>query len=575
MVATNVAETSLTIEGIRIVVDGGLARIARFDPHRGINTLLVEKISRASADQRAGRAGRTAPGRCLRLWTEDDHLHRPENELPEIKRLDLAEIFLTLKNSGVHNLASFPWLETPDPVSVERAERLLRELGALENESGEITPLGRQMTAFPLHPRYSRMLIAAREYGCVPEIALIAALTQTRELLERRVGERVVSTREDRLGDETESDFFARMRAWEYAARHRFSVRECRQVGVHAGAARQVAQIQTHFLGIAGWKAPDTRPDLPTSESVRRCVLLGFSDQVARRAARGTLQCEMVHGRRGTLSRESVVQDAPLFVASEVREVQTAGKGSDVAVRLSLATAIEENWLRELFPDDFRLERAVRFDPSSRRVVEEKTIRFRDLALQSRTGETSDAAAAASILADEVVAGRCPLKNWDHSVEQWIARLNCLAEWMPELELPPIRSGDRKALIEQIVYGACGYKEIKDRPVLPTIKAWLSNEQDALLEHYAPATVSLPRGRNARLVYSENDPPVLSARVQELYDLNENITIADGRVDVVIQVLAPNQRPVQITKNIAEFWKTSYPDVRKQLQGRYPKHEWR
>ncbi len=173
IVATNVAETSLTIDGVRVVIDSGLARIARFDPRRGINTLLVEKISRASADQRAGRAGRTAPGRCLRLWTEREHLDRAPQELPEVKRLDLAEIVLTLKASGIEDIAAFRWLEPPDPRALGRAEQLLADLGALANN--EITALGRRMLAFPVHPRYARMLLAAQEYHCVPAIALIAA----------------------------------------------------------------------------------------------------------------------------------------------------------------------------------------------------------------------------------------------------------------------------------------------------------------------------------------------------------------------------------------------------------------
>src|SRR5437763_11059790 len=178
IVATNVAETSLTIDGVRVVLDSGLARIARFDPRRGINTLLVEKISRASADQRAGRAGRTAPGSCLRLWTEPEHLDRAPQELPEVKRLDLAEVVLTLKASGIQDIAAFHWLEPPDPRALGRAEQLLADLGALADN--EITPLGRRMLAFPVTPCYARMLLAAQEYHCVPAIALIAALTQGR-----------------------------------------------------------------------------------------------------------------------------------------------------------------------------------------------------------------------------------------------------------------------------------------------------------------------------------------------------------------------------------------------------------
>src|SRR5581483_7439063 len=206
VVATNVAETSLTIEGVRLVVDSGLARIPRYDPYRGINTLLIEKISRAAADQRAGRAGRTAPGRCLRLWTAHEHGGRPAQEIPEVKRLDLAEVILTLKAAGVADVKSFHWLETPASPALERAETLLADLGAIEGPGGAITAIGRRMLEFPLHPRYARMLLAAGEYGCVPSIALIAALTQGRDVLLRRQEQRVEERRDELFAGAAESD---------------------------------------------------------------------------------------------------------------------------------------------------------------------------------------------------------------------------------------------------------------------------------------------------------------------------------------------------------------------------------
>ena len=227
IVATNVAETSLTIEGVRVVIDSGLARIARFDPRRGINTLLIEKISRASADQRAGRAGRTAPGHCLRLWTEREHLERAAQELPEVKRLDLAEVVLTLKASGIDDVANFRWLEPPDPKALENAEQLLVDLGALSRRQNRITSFGRRMLAFPVHPRYARMLLAAEEQRCVRAIALIAALTQGRNLLRRAESKQMREEREDFFGGEDESDLFILMRAFRFAEKNNFDPRRC------------------------------------------------------------------------------------------------------------------------------------------------------------------------------------------------------------------------------------------------------------------------------------------------------------------------------------------------------------
>src|SRR5918996_34653 len=257
VVATNVAETSLTIDGVRLVIDSGLARIPRYDPYRGINTLLVEKISRAAADQRAGRAGRTAPGHCLRLWTAHDQNSRPAQELSEVKRLDLSEVILTLKASGVKDVKAVRWLEAPDHRALDRAELLLSDLAAIDGATGAISALGRRMLAFPVHPRYSRMLLAAHDYGCVRRVALIAALTQGRDLLVRRQAKQAADARDDLFGDETESDFFVLMRAWRYAERHGYHIERCRRLGVHAQAARQVGPLFEQFLRIAAAEGLD------------------------------------------------------------------------------------------------------------------------------------------------------------------------------------------------------------------------------------------------------------------------------------------------------------------------------
>ena len=459
IVATNVAETSLTIDGVRVVIDSGLARIARFDPRRGINTLLIEEISRASAEQRAGRAGRTAPGHCLRLWTEREHLDRAAQELPEVKRLDLAEVVLTLKASGVEEIGSFRWLEPPDPRALARAEQLLVDLGALhadDDAASTVTPLGRRMLAFPVHPRYARMLLAAQEYRCVPAVALIAALTQGRNLLRRLDGKQAREDREDVLGSDAESDLFILMRAFRYAENSRFDSQRCARLGINAGAAREAAQLTEQFLAIAR----DEGLDLDTGEvkagSIERCVLAGFPDQVAARLDAGTLRCALVHGRRGVLARESAVHAARLLVASEVREIESSDKERQVL--LTLATKIEEDWLRELFPESFREETRVEFDPTLRRVVGHRATLFHDLLLRSEEFSPKTDPAAAQILAREVLAGTCPLKHWDNAVEQWIERVNFVAREFPELEFPRIDEAGKLLLLEQICQGATSYQ---------------------------------------------------------------------------------------------------------------------
>ncbi len=575
VVATNVAETSLTIDGVRLVIDSGLARIPRYDPYRGINTLLIEKISRAAADQRAGRAGRTAPGHCLRLWTAHEHAARPAQELSEVKRLELSEVMLTLKASGVDDVKTFRWLEVPDARALERAETLLTDLGAIDEKTSAITALGRRMLAFPAHPRYARMLLAAHDYGCVRPVALIAALTQCRDLLVRRQGKQVENARDDLFGDETESDLFVLMRVWRYAERNRYHIERCRRMGVHAQAARQVGSLFEQFLRIAAAEGLDVSERPVAHDAVQRCVLVGFSDHLAKRLGPGALRCELVHGRRGVLARESVVK-APLFVASDVREVESSG-GRDRAlnVMLNLATGVKETWLRELFPEDFKEVRAVVYDPALRRVVARDEKRFRDLALEEKLAEGPPAEEAAGILAREVVAGRCVLENWNEAVEQWIVRVNRLREWMPELKLPVIEEEDRDAMIELICHGAVSHNEIKDRPVWPVVKSWLSRQQQAWIEEYAPERIELPRGRTVKVVYSFEGAPTIAARIQDLYGIKEALWIAKRRVPVRIQVLAPSNRPVQVTENLEGFWRDTYPKLKQELKRKYPKHEWR
>jgi len=572
VVATNVAETSLTIDGVRCVIDSGLARIPRYDPYRGINTLLIDKISRASADQRAGRAGRTAPGVCLRLWSRDEHAHRPAQELSEVKRLDLAEVVLTLKASGVTDLRKFRWLEPPEEQALAHAEELLQDLGALDH-TGHISSIGRKMLAFPLHPRYSRMLLAAAEYGCVYQACLVAALTQGRDLLLRNIDRGTARYREDLLGDKASSDFWLLMRAWTYASKNQFRLEACRRMGIHMVTARQVGPLFQQFLDIAKREGLETAPREVPEEALQKCILIGFSDRVARRVDSGTLRCDLVHGRRGVLARESAVQNSSLFVAAEVHEVE--GKDKTVNTLLSLATAIEERWLRELFPEDIGGAKRVFYDATAKRVYAEEQLTFRDLAIGTRRVEPPPADEAARLLAQEVIAGRLILKEWDHAVEQWILRLDLLSHWCPELELPPIKEPDRQHLIEQLCHGAIGYKDIKDKPVKPVVRAWLGSTQQELLDKHAPERLTLSNGHAAKVNYDAGSAPYIAVRIQQLYDVAKTPGIAMGRVPVLVHILAPNMRPVQITQDLASFWCEQYPRVKQELQRKYPKHHWR
>ncbi len=616
IVSTNVAETSITIEGVRTVIDGGLARVARYDPRRGINSILVEGISRASAEQRAGRAGRTGPGQCIRLWSEAEHQARSERDEAEVKRIDLSETVLMLMAAGLDPLTSgmFPWYEAPMPESLHRAEVLLRDLGALKTavdaahsagsgsltsaaslHSGSdampiasmsevspksrssITELGRKMADFPLHPRYARFLIEGDRLGVLPDVALIAALSQGRPIYRAAREERVRREQIRQIEDHADarSDFFVQIRAYELAQAAKFNPNACAALGIHGGASRQAGAIAQQLLGLAQGAGLDTRaaalPDL--AERICRCLLVAFSDHLCLRNDRGTRRCRMVHGRCGELRRESIVE-SELFVAAELEERELCG---EVTVLLGLSTAVEPAWLEAAFPSDFSDAAETVYDPVARRVQSRRERRFRDLVLQSKDQGEPDTDQAAELLAAEVIAGNLKLKQWDAVVENWIQRVNFVAQHCPETELAPIDDEARALIIGQICHGALSYKEIKDRPVLPAVKEWIRSEQMYYIDTYAPAELTLPgRSRPSRIRYEPDGRAIIASKLQDFYDVpGSQLRVANGKVPLLIELLAPNQRPAHLTDDLDGFWGGAYQHVRKELAGRYPKHEWR
>ena len=572
IVATNVAETSLTIPGVRAVVDAGLARIARFDPHRGIDTLLVEPVSQASAEQRAGRAGRTGPGRCIRLWSQTDHEARPLREVPEIKRVDLSETILLLLSSGWGEAATFPWYEKPDDKALQRALTVLADLGAVDTQ-GKLSALGRRMSVFPAHPRYARMLLAAGDLDCVYEVCRIAGLAQGRDILFRKVDDRTENAR-DSVEQEDGSDFFPRLALLQRAVEMKFDADACDRFGVHGQAARQADQAARQFLRLAEGQGLPVSDRIADPAAVRRCLLLGFSDRLAVRLDAGTLRCALVHGRTGELRRESSIRNAKLLVAAEVDEIQARG---GVTTYLSLATAIEEAWLQELFPAEFSTVNQVRYDGSQRRVVTRVERRFRDLVLEAKERDDAPSDAASRLLAEEVAAGRLELEKWDAPVDAWIRRVNFLSKHCPELGIPPFDEAARRMVIEEVCAGAVAYRDIRDRPVFGVVRGWLTHEQAMALESYCPEKIVLPRKKHpARIEYTEDGQAEVEATVQELYDFpGSKLRVCLGKVPMVVCIQSPARRTQQRTTDLDAFWKGSYEGVKKELRGRYPKHEWR
>ena len=555
IVSTNIAETSLTIEGVRSVVDSGTARESRWDPLRGISTLHVVPISQAQAEQRAGRAGRLGPGRCIRLWSEAEHRRRVPFPAPEIHRADISQAFLNLLAWGCRSLGDirrFPWPDAPTEAETTRAWQLLEDLGAAD--SGGLTPTGQRMLQFPLPPVLARLLVAGQEHGCSAEMAAIAALLQGENIA---LSTGLSST----LRHESDfTDFQTEWRALEHAAALRFNPAECTRQGIMARAAREIAQAYRQMQ-----HGRNEQPDFAAHrDGVVRGLLGSFPTHVAARNNTATATARLCQRRGGSIAADSVARQADVFLAADMTEVG----GRNVEIRLARCTILSPDVLPTQ-EDDVAV-----YDTARKRVLNHHRQLYRDLVLTEKETGDAPADAAAPLLAEQVLRGNLRLEGWDGHVHQWINRLTCLRAAMPELEMPDFGEEDRLVAITMLCEGAVSYKEIQKRPVLPILGEWLSPWQKECLNRYAPKAIRLPNGREVKLLYREDGTPVFGLKCQLLFGVPQTPVIAEGRVRCLVEILAPNQRPYQITSDLASFWRNGYPQMKKDLAGRYPRHDW-
>ena len=597
VVSTNVAETSVTIDGIRHVVDGGLARMARYDAERGIQTLMVEEISRASADQRAGRAGRTAPGTCWRLWTESAHLNRPARNTPEIQRADLAEVVLLLHSLGVRQAAVFDWLDAPDKAAVLRAERLLHILGALETEpaaepgagerGSDLTPVGRQMLRLPMHPRFARLLVEASRRGCVPAACLCAALVSGRDLLMRvNRDDRSMADARELFEGSPQSDFHTLLRAHQYARNAHFSLDACRRHGIHAQTARQVEDTFQQLVRIAEREGmmPREASSVPTEagdEGLLKSLCAGFVDQVCIRKDSGSLDCLLTEGRTGSLMRESVVQQAELMVVGSIREV--SGRTGGVLTLLGLATAVKTEWLRELYPQHFSTSVEHVFDRLHKRVSPVRRIRFLDLVVATEHQRESDPEQSGRCLAEAFARGGFELPQLDHELKQFIARVNLIARALPQLEFPAFDGAALVAALDRAFRGLTLVKQAQSAPLKEAFRAHLAPEQIAWLDELMPVHLPWTEGRRLKLTYVEPDPdaeadeipgPEAQVKLTECFQLKTHPTVGEDAIPVRLALQTPDGKRWEVVSDFPRWREVSYPKQRSQLRAKHPGFVW-
>ncbi|HJV37716.1 MAG TPA: ATP-dependent helicase HrpB [Geothrix sp.] len=551
ILSTNVAESSVTLDGIGAVVDTGLGREASHSPWSGLSGLRTVRISQARCTQRTGRAGRTGPGRCLRLFTEADFQARPTFDTPELQRADLAEPLLALHGMGITRLSDLHWFEAPPEAAVAAAEGLLTRLGALAD--GALTPVGRRMADLPLHPRLARLAVAGEDLG-IPRLALrAAALLETGSLSARQGLDRAPV----KTGHGADSDLLLRLDQFEEAEAAGFGAGACRAAGLDASAvhrAKRAVQSLSRLLPAAPEPA-DAEPRL------LKALLAAYPDRVGQLSANGT--CAFAGGGGAKLDPASRVRRPGLILALEA-EAQKQGTGGQTLIRL--ASRCEADWLLDAFPERLEDVDELRFNTSAGRVERLSEIRYDGLVIDASRGPADPADPRVAALLAEALRGR-PL---DEVPARYLARLSFLRKHRPELDLP-------EDLLGPLLAGACAgrttLREVQDVDWPAALRQAFPAETLRLLDTWAPEAIQLPKGRPTKVHY-EDDPPWIASRLQDFWGLKKTPAVAGGAVPLVLHLLAPNMRAVQVTTDLAGFWQRAYKELRPALSRRYPKHHW-
>ncbi|KEF33190.1 DEAD/DEAH box helicase [Deinococcus sp. RL] len=541
VLATSIAETSLTLEGVTIVVDGGLSRTQAFDPRTGLTRMVTTRVTRDGAEQRAGRAGRTAPGVAYRLWSERTHAALPQRRLPEVLEADLAPLTLELAGWGAPDPAALAWLDAPPAPRVEAARGVLRELGALD-AAGRITPRGRTLLELPTHPRLAHLLREGEALGLGALATDVAALLEERDPLGGGAGADL-------------TDRVAALRAWRRGERG----------GGEAGVLERAERLSRHWRRELGVRPDDSPPD---GFAVGQLVALAYPERAALARAGGGGRFLLAGGQGARLPEGDALAGAPALAVAHL----DAGTGEG---RIHLAAPLDPAALetRAEWRD------TVRWDPRAGALVAARERRVGALVLQSRPLEGLPHGERVAALAGAIRSEGLHLLTFSPEAEQLRARAQSLRQWRPDEGWPDLSDSGLLETLEQWLgphlAGVRTREELGRVNLLPALQARLPWPLPARLDELAPTHLSVPSGSRVRLTYHpDGSPPILAVKLQELFGLAETPTVDGGRRPVRLHLLSPAGRPVQVTQDLRSFWNSSYFEVRRELRGRYPKHPW-
>ncbi|MET1162704.1 MAG: ATP-dependent helicase HrpB [Pseudoxanthomonas sp.] len=540
VLATNVAESSVTLPGVRVVIDSGLAREPRYDPNSGFSRLESVGISQASADQRAGRAGRVAEGWAYRLWPQSQRLE-PQRRA-EIAQVELASLALELAAWGSDQLR---FVDPPPTGALAAARDLLRRLGAL-GDSNAITALGKRMLTLGTHPRLAAMLLSAQEGEEQALACDLAALVEARDPL-RSGGDALAarwralsSFRQGRVGGDAHRSGLAAIDAASKQWR--------RRLRVDAGPPREA---EAHRLGDV--------------------LAHAFPDRIAHQHANDPRRYQLANGRMARVFDDSAIFGEPWIVVPELRfEAKDA--------LILRAAPVDERRLRRDFPQRFVTEDAVRWDAAKRALSAQRETRFDQIVLESKPAGRIDPQHAALALTDAVRELGLEVLPWSDSLNQWRERVRSLQEWFPEGGFPDLSD---ETLLETLTewlqpafVGKTRVEALGEDQLADALKSRVVWAQRQRIDALAPSRIVVPSGMERRIEYAHGKPPVLAVKLQELFGLADTPRVADGRVPVTLHLLSPGGKPLQVTQDLRGFWERTYPEVKKEMKGRYPRHPW-
>ena len=569
ILATNVAETSLTIDGVVAVIDSGLERAASFSPWSGVGELVTSPICQASATQRAGRAGRTRAGRAIRLYTKHDFDQRPAFLKPEIQRVDFCEPRLFLARLGVNDARTFPFFEAPSGPSIDRAERTLSLLGAIDAR-GAVTAMGRDLAELPVHPRLGRVAIEAARTGHRDRGASLAALLGEKEIrlsLRTRFHDRGGGDRSGGHHASGDSDALARLEAFE-GVKNSGGLNAGRvrshdlDVGATLAAARTAEQLG-RALSRMKIEVDQTRAVFDEDEAMLRALLTGYPDRVGKRRRAGSADVVLAGGGSVRLAESSVVREPEWMVVVEADERRGA-------IECRVASQIEPEWLLELFPDRVKDVSEIRFDRDKERLEKISALEYEGLLLDESKSDAAGQPGAAEVLAKAAIAAGLGRFVDVHALDQWKLRV-ALARKV-DASIPPLDDQRVLATLAEAAEGRRSLKELEGADPLALLTASLGHDVLSKLDRLAPTHVKLPGRAKAEVTYEHDRPPWIESRMQDFFGLADGPSA--GGAPIVLHLLAPNKRAVQVTTDLAGFWQRHYPAIKKQLSREYPRHDW-